>query len=162
MQTNNNRVFEQLHQQYYAMVNMVCLGFMKGEKDQANDLSQEVFINIWNALDKFRNESSYKTWIYRITVNTCLQYLRKQKKIIKLPAENAEFIQAPALADKQYKSLYIAIGQLNEIERLIIVMVLEEIPYDEISKVMGITETNLRVKIHRIKASLKKILKNGE
>lgn len=160
MQTTNNEVFEHLHQQYYAMVNTVCMGFLKGEKEMANDLSQEVFINIWNALDKFRNEASYKTWIYRITVNTCLQYLRKEKKIIKVPAENAESLHTTIASDKHYKSLYVAITELNDIERLIIMMVLEEMPYDEISKVMGITEANLRVKIHRIKANLKKILQH--
>jgi RNA polymerase sigma factor (sigma-70 family) len=162
MQRNNNQLFEQLHRQHYAMVHTVCMGFMKGEKEQANDLSQEVFINIWNALDQFRNEAAYKTWIYRITVNTCLQYLRKERKIVKLPEETISLLQVPETADKNYKTLYTAIGQLNEIERLIIMMVLEEMPYNEISKIMGITETNLRVKIHRIKSNLKKILQHEE
>ena len=75
-QSRLKSLFESLHLQYYAMVLQMSLGYMKGDSELARDMAQEVFINIWNALAKFKGESSYKTWIYRITVNTCLLYIR--------------------------------------------------------------------------------------
>ncbi|WAC01392.1 RNA polymerase sigma factor [Lacinutrix neustonica] len=80
MNNNKNEPFETIYRQHHPMVLQMCLGFVKGDKDTANDLSQEIFISVWNNLDKFRGASSYKTWIYRITVITCLQYVKKDKK----------------------------------------------------------------------------------
>ncbi len=74
---SKNEPFEKIYHRHHPMVLQMCLGFVKGDKDTANDLSQEIFISVWNNLDKFRGASSYKTWIYRITVNTCLQYVKK-------------------------------------------------------------------------------------
>ena len=73
-------VFETIYREHRPMVYQMCMGFMKGDSDLANDLSQEIFVNVWNGLSRFKGESSYKTWIYRITVNTCLQQIRKTKK----------------------------------------------------------------------------------
>ena len=154
---NEKSLFESLHAQYHPMVRTMCMGFMKGDSDIAHDLSQEVFINVWNAIDKFRGDASYKTWIYRITVNTCLQFLRKEKKQQRISLAVIEpRADEGGIAD--HKELYDAIGQLNEIDRLIIMMVLDELEYEEIAKVVGISAVNLRVKIHRIKSRLKNIL----
>ena len=159
---NNTQLFESLHADYQGMVHQMCLGFMKGDVDLANDLAQEAFINTWKALDKFKGASSYKTWIYRITVNTCLNYLRASKANKQIPLDNAmEFPDSSNLQSERFKphqELYQAIGQLAEIDRLVIMMVLDELGYDEIAEVVGISEGNLRVRIHRIKKNLKKIL----
>ena len=84
--------FESIYHEYHAMVRQLCLGYLKGNASQANDLCQEVFINIWNSIDQFNNQSTLKTWIYRITVNTCLQFLRKEKSRKKIAevSPNAE------------------------------------------------------------------------
>lgn len=158
---SNTTLFETLHADYYGMVNQMCLGFMKGNTDLANDLTQESFINAWRALEKFRGASSYKTWIYRITVNTCLKYIRDNK--LKDQTSIDAYMQLPddsGNAEQKHQELYHAIGQLGEVDRLIIMMVLDELEYNEIAEVVGINEGNLRVKIHRIKKSLKKILEN--
>ncbi len=161
MSKKNQQLFETVYRQCYPMVLQMCLGFVKGNSDLANDLSQEVFINIWNALDKFEGKSTPKTWVYRITVNTCLQYLRKEKNKTKLPIEKVEQVlidESKEIDPQQNQNLYRAIGQLEELNRLLIMMVLEEQDYDTIAEVLGITPTNVRVKIHRIKKRLKKIL----
>ena len=155
-------VFETLHTSYHAMVMQMCRGFMKGDNDLAADLSQDVFINVWNALPNFRSESSHKTWIYRIAVNTCLQHIRKSKNRIRVPIEHAGVITETGNNDEQTNELMKAIGQLENIDRLIIMMVLDELEYEEIARVMGISENNLRVKIHRIKQKLKTLLNHGE
>ena len=159
MTSQSKSLFETIYRDHRSMVYQMCLGFMKGDSDMASDLSQEVFINVWNALDRFKGESSYKTWIYRITVNTCLQQIRKtkNKKNISL-SESFDVAEPINNMQEAHLQLYKAIGQLAEVDRLIIIMVLEEAEYDEIAKVMGINETNLRVKIHRIKKRLKELL----
>jgi len=143
----------------------VSTGFLQGDRELANDLLQEVFINIWIALPNFKGESSPKTWIYRITVNTCLTYLRKQKSKRQintqaLPRQVADVIPDTTVS-KNHNHLYHAIGQLESTDRLIIMMVLDEMEYPEISNVIGIREGTLRVKIHRIKQRLKNIMHHG-
>lgn len=159
MAGTDRALFELLHKQFRPMVLQVCLGFVKGDGDQARDLTQEVFINIWNALDTFKGASSYKTWIYRITVNSCLKHLRDVKDTNRVPLENLNSYpdEGHAGGDAN-KNLYAAIGQLAEVDRMIIMMVLDELAYDDIAGVIGINPGNLRVKIHRIKKQLKDIL----
>lgn len=163
--SKKQQLFEDIYKDSYPMVLQMCLGYMKGDMDLAKDLSQEVCINIWNSLDDFRGKSSYKTWIYRITVNTCLQYIRKEKKAKKVAIDQMlhAIPQEPYEIDStKSKSLYLAIGKLVEVDRLLIMMVLDGQDYDSISEIMGIQPTNVRVKIHRIKKRLKKILEHGE
>ncbi|MFY0607104.1 MAG: RNA polymerase sigma factor [Cyclobacteriaceae bacterium] len=163
--SNNKDLFESLHQQHHPMVKQMCMGFMKGDLAMANDLSQEVFINIWRALDKFRGASSHKTWIYRVTVNTCLKHIGKNKARNQIPFGELEQ-ELPSVdnesenTENHHLALYRAIGQLKELDRLIIMMVLDDLKYTEIANVIGLSEGNLRVKIHRIKATLKNILEN--
>ncbi|TAD81731.1 MAG: RNA polymerase sigma factor [Bacteroidetes bacterium] len=157
--------FAQLFDQYKSMVLQVCTGFLQGDKVLAHDLLQEVFINSWIALPNFKGEASAKTWIYRITVNTCLTHLRKQNGKRKLQVQGLPEQVAEIVADTSvpidYHELYHAIGQLESTDRLIIMMVLDEMEYTEISNVMGISEGTLRVKIHRIKQRLKNIMHHG-
>ena len=161
--STDKELFETLHNDYGGMVFQLCLGYMKGDNDLARDLSQEVFINIWSALSSFKRASSYKTWIYRIAVNTCLKYIRDKKETYQDSIDEKTVIVAterdPVQEHKQ-QLLYKAIGQLKEVDRLIIMLVLDELEYAEISTIIGINEGNLRVKIHRIKKDIKKILQN--
>ena len=160
----NKNLFKSLHKQYYAMVHQMCLGFVKGDYDVASDLSQEVFIIIWKKLDTFKEASTYKTWIYRITVNKCLEFIRKEKNKKTLPISNFEYelkVENKEEKTEDENELYFAIGQLKELDRLIIMMVLEGQESKDISEVIGINPINTRVKIHRIKKRLKKILNNG-
>jgi RNA polymerase sigma factor (sigma-70 family) len=160
MNEEQKSLFESLHQTHHTMVRQICRGFMKGDCELADDLTQEVFINAWNALSKFRDEASHKTWIYRITVNTCLLYIRREKG-----KQNESFDAVPDIAQEstdssQVDALYRAIGQLEEVERLIIMMVLDELDQEAIARIIGINQNNLRVKIHRIKTKLKNILQS--
>ncbi|WP_319501634.1 sigma-70 family RNA polymerase sigma factor [uncultured Draconibacterium sp.] len=155
--------FEELYQQYHPMVLQMCRGYMKGHKEPAKDLAQEVFINVWNALPNFKGISSHKTWIYRITVNSCLNYLRNKKDQADIPIETIEqkHTDDSQPLETEIAKLYAAIGRLAEIDRLIIMMVLNETDYDEIAQVMGLSSGNLRVRIHRIKKNLKNDLNNA-
>jgi len=80
-QEDYNTIFE-LH---YPKVLRLCKGYCNGDLDEASDLAQEVFIKVWEHLNGFKNQCSISTWVYRITVNSCLMYLRKKKKTKKIP-----------------------------------------------------------------------------
>ncbi|WP_207494440.1 RNA polymerase sigma factor [Aridibaculum aurantiacum] len=155
-------IFHSLHQQYLPMVKQLCLGYVRGDMQLAEDLTQEVFINTWHGLEKFRNDASYKTWIYRITVNTCLLYLRSSKKLhdtFELDDLHTEAPERVEQVEDHYQSLYKAIGALPHIERLIMMMILEELTYEEIGAITGINAIHLRVKIHRIKKKMRQLVK---
>src|SRR4051812_39998567 len=149
-------LFKEIFQKNSGKVYHLCYGYT-GDDDSANDLMQETFIKVWQNLDKFRNKSLISTWIYRIAVNTCLTYLRSEKRQAKDElTDNIIENQPEELSEKneQVALLYKSIAQLEENDRLIITMVLDELPYNEIAEISGISEGNLRVKIHRIKAKL--------
>ena len=142
----------------------LCYGYT-GDDDAANDLLQETFLKVWQNLDKFRNQALISTWIYRIAVNTCLTYLRSEKRQGKeeLTPQLAETKREEfSEKNEQVALLYKCISKLEESERIIITMVLDEIPYTEIAEISGISEGNLRVKIHRIKQKLTELYNQYE
>ena len=159
---NYQTQFDTLYTQYQARVQQLCLGYVKGDAAQAQDLVQEVFMNVWNALPKFRGDSGMQTWLYRIAVNTCLLHLRRNKRKPEFPLQeevNNTLVEAPANTNQEaIDELYTAIGRLEELDRLIIMLVLEELDYDEIARIVNVSPATLRVKIHRAKQRLKKLL----
>lgn len=122
-------------------------------------------MKVWQNLDKFRNQALISTWIYRIAVNTCLSYLRVEKRQAKDELTDSIIeTKSEEVSDKneQVDTLYKCIAQLQENERIIITMVLDELPYAEIAEISGISEGNLRVKIHRIKQKLTELYNRHE
>jgi RNA polymerase sigma-70 factor (ECF subfamily) len=145
--------FEEIYQGYQQKVFRLCMGYVN-DPDWAKDITQETFITIWQKLPEFRNESAIGTWIFRIASNQCLRQLEKQKRMPK--AELSEQLEAsPDLSNQaQINFLYKCISELNEIDRIIISLELEDVKQAEISEIVGISESNVRVKIHRIKEKL--------
>lgn len=140
------------------------MGYVSGDDDLAKDLTQEVFIKVWKQLDSFRNESSISTWIYRITVNTCLLQLRNKEFLKRTEAierlTEAEEESRPS-KENQLKSMYQCIDKLPKDSKGIILLELEGIPQKEIAEIMGLSHEAIRVRVHRIKNSLTKCVKNG-
>ena len=153
--------FERYYNQYQDMVNTLCMGYSKGDPELRDDLVQETFLNLWKALPRFEGKSSPKTWIYRICVNTCLLDIRKKKnkKTEELKADHTAIAEG-APSDKNYRELYQAIGQLKELDRIIVMLVLEDLSYTEIASITGIKESHLRVKVSRAKQKLNKLLRH--
>ena len=134
--TDPRSTFESLYLEHRGMVNQMCMGFLKGDSALARDLSQDIFINIWNAMPNFKGDSTYKTWIYRITVNTCLQHLRQEKKATLVSIAEQVVDGEDTNGDPEnelHRKLFDAIGRLPEVERLIIMMVLDDLEYEEIA-----------------------------
>lgn len=139
-----------------------CLGFT-GNTEEAKDLVQEVCIHLWQGLEKFRKEANISTWIYRVTVNTCLMYKRKKK--VRTVALSS--IQEPKTGEENptdksaddVKLLQKLIAELPEKDRIIIILYLENLSYEEIAEVTGISTNYIGVKINRIKKLLTKKMK---
>jgi RNA polymerase sigma-70 factor (ECF subfamily) len=151
--------FKEIYHSNYESVMRLCLGYLGGDKDEADDLTQEVFIKVWDNLNGFREESKVSTWIYRIAVNTCLARIRKSKKNIRTDSiGDIGEIEQPSAVDreKMFKSLYKCINRLSETNRAIILLELEGLPQKEIAEVIGIKHEAIRTRIHRIKNDLTK------
>lgn len=151
---NNQKTFQHIYEANYSRVIGLCLGYVKGNEALAKDLTQEVFIKVWQHLHSFRNQSKISTWIYRITVNTCLQELRK-KKYAELKIDVAyEETSNPLEKEAKFISMYRCIDRLNAENKTIILLDLEDVPQSEIAEITGISHAAIRTRIHRIKEQL--------
>lgn len=150
------------------MIYRLCYAYLYNKED-IEDLFQEITINIWNHLDQFRGASKISTWIYRIVVNSALLYNKKDKKLktvfsnidmeppIAPMDESDEYLEK----EKRIEQLNVAINQLKKQDRLIISLVLEGVKYEEIAEIMGMTMSYVGVKINRIKTTLFNLLQEN-
>jgi len=124
------------------------------DREQAKDLTQETFISVWKNLSAFRGQSKISTWIFRIATNNCLRAIERANRVVKteLPF-NLPAVQEESTEDK-LAFLYNCIAELPEMDRIIISLVLEDIPQADIAAIVGISHGNIRIKIHRIKEKL--------
>lgn len=147
---------------YAGIIIKICRAYTDSEED-FQDYYQEVCLQLWKSRNNFKGESKWSTWVYRISLNVSLSLLRSDKKISKKSAElpTVEVQQEPAsdpFKDESLKLLYQAIKKLSEVDRAIILLYLEEKSYQEIAEIMGLSPTNIGVKINRIKKKLKELL----
>ncbi len=154
--------FVELLEKHQNIVHKVCRLYTNNQ-DAHNDLFQEITIQLWKAYPKFRGDSKFSTWMYRVGLNTAITLYRKNKRRIRTEDFDAfQFkISAEAYDDseeEQIKLMYKAVYQLNDIDKALIFLYLEDKGYKEISETMGISEVNARVKMNRIKTKLKTIL----
>lgn len=157
-------LFNELFDRHYSKVFRLCKGYFNGNEALASDSAQEVFIKIWESLDSFRGESTIGTWIYRISVNTCLLYLRRQstkKEKATTAFPSIELEQYAFEEEEKLQKMYLCVQKLEEKDKMITLMMLEGISYQEIAEVVGATEEALRVRIHRIKKNLTQCVQHG-
>ena len=145
--------FEDIYNQYSPQIFRVCMGYVN-DTEHAKDLTQETFVSVWKSLSSFKGDSKISTWIFRIATNNCLRALEVSKRMIKteLPFQLPETPQESQ--EEQLAVLYRCIASLEETDRIIISLVLEDLPQTEIADIVGLSHGNLRVKIHRIKEKL--------
>ena len=149
-------------QQHQNIIHKVCRIYTNNQ-DAHNDLFQEITIQLWKAYPKFRGDSKLSTWMYRIGLNTAITLYRKSKRTIKTQdfdrvLYKIESTDYDDTEEEQLKLMYEAIYQLNDIDKALMFLYLEDKNYKEIAKTIGISEVNARVKMNRIKTRLKKIL----
>ena len=144
------------------IVHKVC-SLYTNNSDAHNDLFQEITIQLWKAYPKFRGESKFSTWMYRVALNTAITLYRKSKKqlrtqdfddfIYKIKSDDYDETQ-----EQQLKLMYNALKQLGDIDKALVFLYLEDKDYGEISETLGISEVNARVKMNRIKKKLRTIV----
>src|SRR6476620_9569368 len=147
--------FDEIYKTYWQKIFRLCMGYLNDEQ-WAKDVAQETFVTVWQNLPKFRNESSVGTWVFRIASNHCLRQIERSKRMPKtdLP-QQLEDVTLPD-TEQQTQLLYRFISELSETDRLIISLELEDVKQAEIANIIGRTESNVRVRIHRIKEKLMK------
>ena len=144
------------------IVHKVCRIYTNNQEAH-NDLFQEITIQLWKAYPKFRGDSKFSTWMYRVGLNTAITLYRKSKRSIKTEAFDAFQYKISSepyddTEEEQLKLLYKAVHQLNDIEKALVFLYLEDKNYKEISETIGISEVNARVKMNRVKNKLRTIL----
>lgn len=147
--------FIRILKEYKTTIYTVCFMFSK-DKDEVNDMYQEVSINLWKGFDNFAQKSEIKTWIYRISLNTCISFDRKKKRRKTVPLTvDIDLFEDNDHESKQIKALYNRINRLEPFDRAIILLWLENLPYDEIGAIVGISTKNVSVRLSRIREQLK-------
>ena len=152
---NHKKEFAELVNRYKDVIFKVC--YVYASREEFEDYYQEVLIQLWRSLPNFRNESKMSTWIYRVRLNTCIPYVRKNKKVTKVSLIDLDFIDKGIEKKYYIDELYLLINRLNKFEKAIILLWLEERDYEEIASIVGISKNNVAVKLNRIKEKLRKM-----
>lgn len=144
----------------YKVCNLYC-----HNDDDKKDLFQEIVLQLWISYPNFRKEALSTTWLYRVALNTAISNFRKESRKPERSSISTNELQIPDMnlyqSEKDDLSLLQkAIEQLSEIEKAIIMLYLEDKTYDEIAEIIGITHSNVGVRINRIKIKLEKIIKS--
>ncbi|MDX8340605.1 RNA polymerase sigma factor [Draconibacterium sp. IB214405] len=151
-------------------IKRICNYYNANKTDQ-QDMYQEILVNIWKSLDNFRGDSSINTWIYRIAINTSLNYTGKAYRHLKVMVDADQYnlssilddqsLEMKLLEEKQLEQLQNELNTLSVIDKALISLMLEGLTMKEIGDVIGITESNVKVKIHRIKSQLKQKMEDN-
>ena len=149
--------FEGLIEEYHPIIYKICRVY--AEDDDFKDLYQEILINLWKSYKSFEGRSKLSTWLYQVALNTALTYQRNAKRykariaasrMPALPEEEPHWSEK----EQQIAMLYKAIAMLKKDDRSLILLYLEEKPYEEIAEILGLTISNVGVKINRLKKKL--------
>lgn len=146
---------------FAAIIIKICRAYTNTQED-FEDYYQEVCLQIWRSKEGFKADSEWSTWVYKISLNVCLTYLKKKKGnpgsfvSDSLPDEAME--DSRFFSEKSINQLYAAIKHLSEVDRAVILLYLEEKPHKEIASIIGTNENNIGVRIKRIKTRLNTIL----
>ena len=147
--------FEQTLREQKDTIFTVCYMFSKDE-DDVNDLFQEVVINLWNGYESFEHRSDIRSWVYRVALNTCISYDRKKRRT---DAErlnmNINLFEDRDEDTRQVDMLHKRISKLQPFDRAIVLLWLENLSYEEIGQIVGITTKNVSVRLFRIREQLK-------
>lgn len=160
---NQKEIYISIFNEYRDKILRLCFAYLD-DRTYMEDIFQEVLMAIWVGLKKFRHESSYGTWVYRITVNTIFLFNRQESR--RKPEQLGENIIDSSVTEMEHKIsqeknlelLYEAISSLEEFDRILIGLYLEQLKYEEIGSILGISTNHVGVKISRIKERIQKQL----
>jgi RNA polymerase sigma-70 factor (ECF subfamily) len=155
---NNHEFFTETIKANQKILFKVSMVYTTNEEDR-KDLYQEIVIQLWKSITTFRNDAKISTWIYRIALNTAITQIRKAKnRIDQIPISEfvANYTESPDTEfEDRLKMLYRQIERLNDLEKAIVLLLLDDKSYEEIAAVVGLSLTNVATRISRIKQKLK-------
>ena len=158
--TTKERQFQQTITENKSTIYTVCYMF-SNDSEEVNDLFQETLLNLWRGFDGFEHRSDIKTWIYRVALNTCISIDRKKRR----QPETSLSMDINLFRDsdedtKQVDMLHKRISQLKPFDRAIVLLWLENLSYEEIGQIVGISTKNVSVRLFRIKEQMKQMSNN--
>jgi RNA polymerase sigma-70 factor (ECF subfamily) len=158
----DEKQFINLINEHQGLIHKVCIMY-ESDREARNDLFQEIVLQLWRSYSTFRGESKITTWMYRIALNTAISGFRKQTRKVKTEDLDDVHLNISDNSsgdenEENLNRLQVAIRQLSEIERAMIMMALDEVPYEEIAETIGITQNNVRVRMNRIREKLRKLM----
>lgn len=149
------QAFARLVKDQKTTIYTVCYMFSKND-DEVADLFQEVLIHLWQGLSGFEHRSDIRTWVYRVSLNTCISYDRKRRKHKTVPLSmNMSLFEDHDEDNRQIELLHRRISHLGPFDRAIVLLWLENMSYDDIGSVVGISAKNVSVRLFRIREQLK-------
>lgn len=162
-QRSHKRSFIQLLEENRGIIHKICLMYTSRLADK-EDLYQEICLQLWRSFRTYRSESKFSTWLYRVALNTAISSVRKERRQVEtVQLDQVEhFVARDSEREGKTRMLFKAVSQLNKVDRAIILLWLEEKEYNEISEVMGISQSAVSVRLVRIREKLKLIMKNLE
>ena len=157
---NAEQEFLDMVRAYERVIYKVCYLYTT-PRATLNDLYQDVVLNLWKAFPKFRHECKMSTWVYRIALNTCISFIRKEKNIPEIVTltQEADRSEEEDETEAMLQQLYRMINRLGELDKSITLLYLEEKSYEEIAEITGLTVTNVATRLNRIKEQLRKMNK---
>lgn len=163
---NGENIFANLIEENKDKIYRICCYYIADEEDR-KDLYQETLLNIWRGYKSFKGEASFSTWAFRVTVNTALAFLGKKRRFQQKNSRYVELVESEKPISEFNNTeainlLHKGISNLPLLDMIIISLVLEEASSKEIATITGLTESNVRVRIHRAKEKLKQLLEGGE
>lgn len=153
---SREHTFASIINDYGSMISGICFSFAADENDVA-DLRQDILLNIWRGLATYNGTSSLSTWLYRVALNTCVSTVRKRRRSVKtVSLESARDFGDEQDIDERERIewLYNRLASLSPLDKAIVTMWLDERPYEEIAKVMGLSRNNVAVRLNRIRRKL--------
>ena len=150
--------FEKMVREHRSTIYTVCYMFST-DKDEVADLFQEILINLWKGSGSFRSESGLGTWIWKVSLNTCISHDRLQRRRPRTEplSLNIDLFEDRDEGSKQAEILRGRISRLGPFDRAIVLLWLENLSYEEIGQIVGISAKNVSVRLVRIKEQLKKM-----
>lgn len=153
---NDNLDFRSLVTEHRSTIYSVCYMYAES-KEEADDLFQEALVNLWQGFEGFRGDCSPRSWIYRVCLNTCLT-LRRKKRVKTVPLDlSADVFSDTSATGRSNRMLHDRITRLEPFDRAIILLWLEDMPYEEIASIVGISVKALGVRLTRIRQKLKSL-----
>lgn len=145
-----NEILNRWLSQYKALIFKIVRSYAFTAMDR-EDLFQDISLQVWRSIPSFRGDCAVTTWLYRVSLNTAIRFSMREKK---RSQNSILLVETETHEDERLQWMYTEIAKLNEIDRSITLLMLEDYSYKEMANIIGITESNIGVRINRIKKQL--------